>query len=114
MSRDPEHLADLELAILRELAEEAHLAVLQIGERPVRRARAPEAVEVGERVGGEVDRRDRARDAGVRELRDLLREQRAGRVRVPLVPAPALDALEPVRHRSEEHTSELQSNLNLV
>ena len=37
---------------------------------------------------------DPAGDAGVREFGDLLREERAARVRVPLVPAPALHALE--------------------
>ena len=46
---DPDHLADLQLAVLRQLAEEAHRAVLQVGEGAVGRARAPEAVELAAR-----------------------------------------------------------------
>ncbi len=86
---DPDHLADLQLAVLGELAEEAHRAVLQVAERAVGGAGRPEAVERGHRVIGQVDGGDAHADAGVGELGDLLRQQRAAQVRVAVVPAPA-------------------------
>ena len=43
---DPQHLAELQLAVLRELAEQAHRSVLEVRERAVGGARAPEAVEL--------------------------------------------------------------------
>ncbi len=62
---------------------------LQIRERAVGRAGAPEAVELLLRVRGEVDRRHAGHDAGVGELGDLLRQQRAFVRAVALVPAVA-------------------------
>ena len=86
---DPEHLADADLRVLGELAEQAHRAVLQVREGAIGRAGRPEAVEVGEGLVGEIDRGDADGHAGVRELGDLLRQERSARVRVALVPAPA-------------------------
>ena len=85
---DPEHLANLELAILCQLRKQAHRPVLEIRERAVCRARAPEAVEVVEWVGGHVDRGQAHGETGIAELGDLGRQHRAGDVGVALVPAP--------------------------
>ena len=70
-------LPTLSSEVLRELAEQAHRPVLEIRERAVSRARAPEAVEVVERVGGHVDRGQADDQPGVAELRDLRRQHRA-------------------------------------
>ncbi len=94
---DPDHLADLELGVLGQLAEQAHGSVLEVAERPIRRARRPEAVERPERIVGEVHGRDADAHAGIGELGDLLRQQRAAWVRVAVVPAPARRAVEVLR-----------------
>ena len=86
---DPEDLAQPQLGVLGHLAEEAQRAVLQVRERGVGRAGAPEAVEGLARVRREADRGHAGQDAGVGHLRDLLRQDRAARVGVALVPAPA-------------------------
>ena len=80
VARDPQHLADLELAVLGELAEQPHRPVLEVGERAVGGARAPEPVEPLERVLGQVDRGQPGDQPGVGELGDLGRQQGAGRV----------------------------------
>ena len=84
-------LPDLELAVLGELAEEAHGAVLQVAERAVGRAGGGESVPFLERPLGEVDRGDAGRHAGVGELGDLLREEHPLGIGVALVLAPSLD-----------------------
>src|ERR1035437_2403499 len=94
MTGYPEHLAQLQFAVLSKLREQAHRAVLQVRERGVGRARTPEAVEVLHWVCGEIHGGEAAHDAGIGEFGDLLRQQAAARVLVALVPAPALLALE--------------------
>ena len=87
VARDPQHLADLELAVLGQLAEQPHQPVLQVRERAVCRACAPEAVELSERVRRKVDRGQPGHHPGVGELGDLRRQERPRRVRMPVIPA---------------------------
>ncbi len=94
---DPQDLSDLQLGVLRELAEETHRTVFEVRERAVGRARAPEAVERPHRVGREVDGGKADHQPRVREFGDLLRQQGAARIAVAVVPAPARRAVEVLR-----------------
>ena len=68
-----QYLADLDLRVLRQLAEEPHGPVLEVREGSVGRARGHETLPLLERPLRKVDRGDPARDPRVRELGDLLR-----------------------------------------
>ena len=91
---DPDDLAHSQVAVLGQLAEEAHRTVLQVRKRAVGRAGGPEAAELLHRIGSQVDRGDAYRDPGIAELGDLLGQQRPAWVGISVVPAPALDAVE--------------------
>jgi len=67
-----DQLADLQLGVLGELAEQSQRSVLQVRERAVGAACAPEAVKSLEGIVGEVHAGHPGKDAGVRELGDLL------------------------------------------
>ena len=73
----PDHLADLDLRVLRQLAEQAHGPVLQVGEasrRWSRRRRSRRHSSKGR--SAKFTRGDPDGDPGVRELGDLLRQER--------------------------------------
>ncbi len=91
----------MQLGVLGQLAEQPQRAVLEVAERAVGAHRAPVAVELGQRVGREVDRGEPGEQAGVGELRDLGGQQRARRVGVALVPAAAGLAAEAVPEPGE-------------
>ena len=97
MARYPEDLSDPELAILGELAEQAHRSVLEIDERAVRRAGRPEPVEARLGVFREIDARDADRDSRIREFGDPLRQERSLGILGPLILPPAFQFAEVVR-----------------
>jgi len=87
---DPHRLADLQLSVLGHLAEQAHGAVFQVGERTVGRAGGVEAVEFLLWLLGQVHCRHADADRAVGELGNSLRQDDTFGVVLPVVPAAIL------------------------